>query len=80
MPGYVNRLAQIFHTEEKKQYRLKLIYSNDVPLVGLSQFFPANDKWLPGKKHFYMPIAAWEELMEHIGEFNAQVKKGKMFP
>ena len=77
MPGYINRIAQIFHTEGKKQLRLKLIYNNEVPLLGLSTFYQAEDKWFPGKKHFFMPLAAWEAMMEHITEFNEQVKKGK---
>ena len=81
MSQFVNRLSESFYREAKQDYRLKLILNNQKPMVGISVFYQNGTNqgvpnWKPGKKHFFMPIAAWKELVMLIPEFAREVDKG----
>ena len=72
-----NRITQIFYVDGAKQYRLKLIYKNSKPMVGFSLFFKRGENWFPGRKHFYLPVDAWKNLMPLITNFNDRAMQGR---
>ena len=83
MAHFENRLSQSFFTADKKDYRLKLIYHNQRPMVGISVFYQngvhrstQEPIWMPGKKHFFMPLEAWQQMSKIVPDFANEVEKG----
>ena len=76
MANFDNRISQIFHVENGKQYRVKLIYQDGRPLLGFSVFYQHLTAWYPGKKHFFMSVEAWKDLMLHMTSFNEKAMEG----
>ncbi|KAF0155395.1 MAG: hypothetical protein FD188_3146 [Ignavibacteria bacterium] len=86
MPGkktravFDNRITRIFHMEQSQSFRMKLVYKDGQPLVGLSEFYMDKGQWVPGHRHFYLAYESWCDLMKHIQPFHEQVKKGNEIP
>ena len=83
MAKFTNKLSESFYREGKQEYRIKLIYRGQTPMVGISTFFESSTNqeqpiWLPGKKHFFMPLEAWKEFAKMVPEFAKQVEKGSL--
>ena len=74
--AFANHTSQIFHTEGTKQLRMKLITQGTKPLLGFSAFYARNGQWFPGRKHFFMPLEAWKEMMLHVPSFHEKAMKG----
>ena len=72
-----NRLVRTFFENKEHQYRLKLIYREGKPRVGISTFYPKKGAWCPGKKHFYMSLDEWNSFMAKVAYFNEDVQRGK---
>ena len=71
-----NRVVRTFYENARYQYRLKLIYREGNPRVGISTFYPNKGAWSPGKKHFFMTIEEWNCFMEKVTYFNEDVQRG----
>ena len=69
-------MVRTFFESEKYQYRLTFIESNGQPRVGISTFYTYKDHWNPGKKHFFMSLEEWKCLMEAVGQFDEDAKRG----
>ena len=74
-----NRLVRTFYQGEKYQYRLKLIYREGEPRVGISTFYPNKSSWSPGKKHFFMSYEEWTNFMAEVVSFHEDILRGNSF-
>jgi hypothetical protein len=71
-----NRLVRTFFENTEYQYRMKLIYRDGNPRVGISTFYPNKGNWCPGKKHFFMKYEEWNNFMSKVFAFNEDVQRG----
>ena len=77
---YENLVDQIFHKENATAMHIKYVLRDGVPRVGLSEFVQNQDgEWFPGKRHFYLSLNGWMELIKAIEPFNEVVMQGMFF-
>lgn len=68
----------VFHQESNQSLRLRLIFKDGEPKVGISEFYMWQGMWRPGQRHLFLTPAQWMKMSSHLQEFNALVEKGKL--
>ena len=66
-------LASIeFYKDDIVSYRARINKVNEGKYVTLSKFFfeSKSQKWLPTKKHFFIPVKVWPSLFASVNEIN----------
>ena len=67
-------------------YRARINKVNEGKYVTFSKFYrdSKSQKWLPTKKHFYIPVTVWPSLFAKMSEINTALEttgaKGIFFP
>ena len=78
---YEDVVDQIFHEENSTSMHLKYVLRDGVPRIGFSEFVPNKDgEWVPGKRHFYLSLNGWRELIKAFEPFNEALMQGICYP
>ncbi len=73
-PASYKDLASIeFYKNELVSYRTRITKVNEEKYVALSKFWyePKSSKWIPTKKHFFIPAKIWPSFFASVNEVNA---------
>lgn len=69
--------SKVFYEEGKQSLRLRLIFKNGEPKVGISEFYLWHGMWRPGQRHLFISPAQWTQMCSSLTDFNALLEKGK---
>lgn len=69
---------KVFHQEGNQSLRIRLIFKDGDPKIGISEFYLWQGMWRPGQRHFFLSPSQWKNLSSQIEDFNVIVEKGKV--